>query len=140
MINLIYYNETGEIVQTFGVPEFAIDAYEPPEGLTKLIIDIPIGENTHYIVDGVLTELPIRPDVNYKFNYTDKVWEVDIALTEGIVRDRRNELLQAADILIFKAEDLGQDVTALRGYRQALRDITLQEGFPLAVNWPQAPV
>jgi hypothetical protein len=139
MINLLYYNESGEIVQTFGVPEFAIPEYIPPEGLYKLEVNIPIGENTHYVVDGELVELPPRPDITYIFDYSSKTWIESPEIAGNIVRDTRNSLLADADILIFKAEDLGQDTVALRQYRQALRDITKQVGFPLEVIYPQIP-
>jgi hypothetical protein len=54
-------------------------------------------------------------------------------------RDKRSTLLAEADILINKALDNGQDATALRAYRQALRDITTQTGFPQDVQWPELP-
>lgn len=139
MINLLYYNKKGEIVQTFGVPEFAIPAYIPPEGLYKLEVTVPIGENTHYVVNGELVELPTKPDVSYIFDYDLETWVVSPEIAGNIVRDIRNTLLTEADILIFKAEDLGQDTTLLRAYRQALRDITLQQGFPLDVIFPTPP-
>ena len=58
---------------------------------------------------------------------------------EAAVRAQRAPLLTGADIAILKAEDAGQDTAALRQYRQALRDITAQPGFPTAVTWPQEP-
>jgi|LakMenEpi03Aug12_release.lakeMendotaPanAssembly.Ray.scaffolds.fasta_scaffold61123_4 hypothetical protein len=139
MINLLYYAENGEIVQTFGVPEFAIPAYIPPEGLFKLEVNMTIGENTHYVVGGELVELPPKPDITYIFDYSSKTWIESPEIAGSIVRDTRNSLLADADILIFKAEDLGQDTTALRQYRQALRDITKQQGFPLNVTFPTIP-
>ena len=42
------------------------------------------------------------------------------------VREARSTLLAQADILINKAEDKGQDSSALRQYRQDLRDVTKQ--------------
>ena len=139
MINLLYYDKKGEIIQTFGVPEFAIPVYTPPEGLFKLEVDMPIGENTHYVVNGKLVELPPKPDITYIFDYSSKIWIESPEIAGNIVRDIRNTLLTEADILIFKAEDLGQDTTLLRVYRQALRDITIQQGFPLDVIFPTPP-
>lgn len=48
---------------------------------------------------------------------------------EDTCRAQRDQLLAEADILIFKAEDAGEDVTALRAYRQALRDVRSRMGF-----------
>ncbi|ATC93514.1 phage tail assembly chaperone [Pseudoalteromonas tunicata] len=42
------------------------------------------------------------------------------------VREVRSTLLTQADILINKADDQAQDSSALRQYRQALRDVTKQ--------------
>lgn len=55
------------------------------------------------------------------------------------VRAHRDLLLRQADIEIFKAEDLGTDTLSLRQYRNALRDIPQQSGFPESVEWPAMP-
>jgi hypothetical protein len=61
------------------------------------------------------------------------------AQIKGIhLRWTRNELLLEADARVYKAEDSG-DQEALgkaRRYRQALRDVPQQPGFPDKVNWP----
>ena len=52
------------------------------------------------------------------------------------VRSERNQLLSETDWMA------GSDVTMSdewRTYRQALRDIPSQEGFPNSVTWPTAP-
>ena len=56
----------------------------------------------------------------------------------NLVRDQRVAMLLEADIEIFKAEDNAGNLTPLRVYRQALRDIT--KG-PDANNpaWPTKP-
>ena len=52
------------------------------------------------------------------------------------VRAQRNKLLQEADVLIYKLEDSGNDTIEARAYRQALRDVPNQSGFPENVEWP----
>ena len=54
------------------------------------------------------------------------------------VRRLRAPLLIEADWRIQRAEDAGEDATALRAYRQALRDVTTQpdEDTP---TWPTRP-
>lgn len=56
-----------------------------------------------------------------------------------VIRVQRVPLLALADIAILKAEDNNQDTSAWRQYRQALRDITGQAGFPDKVKWPKVP-
>ena len=58
----------------------------------------------------------------------------------GIACAQRVPLLDDADRAINKAEDNGLDSKVLRQYRQALRDITGQSGFPEKVKWPKVPM
>lgn len=55
------------------------------------------------------------------------------------VRAERNARLVLAGYEIEKAEDAGQDTSAWRRYRQALRDLPAQPGFPTSVTWPTKP-
>jgi len=52
-------------------------------------------------------------------------------------RDKRNALLTASDWT--QVADAPVDQTAWANYRQALRDITDQVGFPEAIDWPVEP-
>jgi hypothetical protein len=56
---------------------------------------------------------------------------------ENNVRNERNRLLVESDWT--QILDAPVDRTAWAAYRQALRDITGQEGFPWAVQWPTKP-
>jgi hypothetical protein len=53
------------------------------------------------------------------------------------IRSQRNQLLTASDWT--QVLDAPIDRTAWAAYRQALRDITSQEGFPDSVQWPNDP-
>ena len=53
------------------------------------------------------------------------------------VRQQRNDKLKDCDWT--QIADSTADKTAWATYRQALRDITAQEGFPWTINWPDAP-
>lgn len=52
-------------------------------------------------------------------------------------RDTRNVLLAATDWT--QVADAPVDQPAWATYRQALRDVTGQAGFPDAIQWPTAP-
>ncbi|HNB43310.1 MAG TPA: tail fiber assembly protein [Burkholderiaceae bacterium] len=53
---------------------------------------------------------------------------------------RRDLLLSECDWVVTRAmEQSGQVPADWRAYRQALRDLTLQPGFPTTIAWPQAP-
>lgn len=56
------------------------------------------------------------------------------------VRARRDRLLAETDCTqVLDAPVSDESRAALRVYRQALRDVTAQEGFPMAVVWPELP-
>ena len=52
-------------------------------------------------------------------------------------RDKRNNLLAATDWTAMA--DAPTQATAMTTYRQALRDITSQSGWPTTIIWPTAP-
>jgi hypothetical protein len=55
---------------------------------------------------------------------------------EDAVRNQRNRLLSDTDWRALSDNTLSP---AWASYRQALRDITAQEGFPYSVTWPTKP-
>jgi hypothetical protein len=52
------------------------------------------------------------------------------------IRTKRNMLLQETDWMALSDNTLTQEWV---DYRQALRDVTDQEGFPFEVEWPAKP-
>ena len=59
---------------------------------------------------------------------------------ERNIRSRRDGLLQETDWIVIKSYERGQHIPAeWELYRQALRDITEQAGFPYEVTWPTKP-
>jgi hypothetical protein len=76
----------------------------------------------------------------------DAIWPTlehafNISAQDFLARYKRKDLLEQADHLINRAIDQGSaDLEArARTYRQALRDITRQAGYPLDINWPEPP-
>ena len=61
-----------------------------------------------------------------------------IDVTAENIRKKRNELLINTDWT--QLADTPVDKTAWATYRQALRDITAQTGFPQEIAWPTQPV
>lgn len=59
---------------------------------------------------------------------------------ERNIRSRRDGLLQETDWIVAKSYERGEPVPSdWASYRQALRDITAQAGFPHSVVWPTKP-
>jgi len=79
--------------------------------------------------------------VEFKGGAWTQVWsttELPQDRAEQNVRDERNRLLTKSDWT--QGKDIADNVsTAWATYRQALRDIPAQEGFPYSITWPQAP-
>ena len=53
------------------------------------------------------------------------------------IRATRNDKLKESDWT--QIADSTADKTAWATYRQALRDITAQSGFPWTITWPESP-
>ncbi len=82
---------------------------------------------------------------------TDEGWTLGLLLVDmtadeiaqtnedkaGAVRARRNGLLSASDWT--QLADAGVDTAGWSAYRQGLRDLPLQAGFPWDVQWPAKP-
>jgi len=68
------------------------------------------------------------------------VTERPLVEAESNIRYKRDLLLQETDWIVVKAYDQNQNIPAeWNVYRQALRDVTAQEGFPYSVTWPTKP-
>ena len=63
--------------------------------------------------------------------------ELESIVQSANARKRRNKLLAASDWT--QVIDAPVDQAAWATYRQALRDISAQAGFPATVVWPTQP-
>ena len=69
-------------------------------------------------------------------------WKLDIEQDTlcSDIRSQRNELLSETDCFMHSDYPITDESrSAIKEYRQALRDITDQEGFPNNIVWPQKP-
>ena len=75
--------------------------------------------------------------INAKTKEIREVENVVCPLTKEEVRQARDKLLAMSDWT--QAPDSPVDQAAWAAYRQALRDIPQQAGFPRDVAWPEKP-
>lgn len=55
-------------------------------------------------------------------------------------REKRDELLAETDFLLLPDYPISEEaLEALKAYRQALRDVPEQAGFPKTIEWPEKP-
>lgn len=97
-----------------------------------------IWDNDHTIFGDLTEELKIR------FNITEEEYDpIDEMSDEQIAqmaRNRRNSLIAESDFYVQPDyPSTPEGLEAVKAYRQALRDITEQKGFPRNVQWPEAP-
>lgn len=92
--------------------------------------DITIGM---YYIDGAFYEAP--PNEYYLFDESSFSWSLDTIKASRAIRERRDTLLARTDWKVLP--DSPYNTEALRTYRQALRDLSLQPGFPW--NGPDDP-
>ena len=72
--------------------------------------------------------------------YNGEVTVEDIPMTDEEARAQRDKLLAETDwTQVLDAPIDAETREAYRAYRQALRDIPEQEGFPAAITWPELP-
>jgi len=137
---LLKYDQKGEIKELYiSTSKEFIPYLREGESLLE-VSDGYFQMDDYYIAESTLQYKGIAPKIYSVWDWDFKTWVDSLDKAAEYQRTVRNSLLADADILIFKAEDLGQDTTALRQYRQELRDITNQVGFPLEVIYPQIPV
>lgn len=87
------------------------------------------------IVDARTGEETIRP---YTPEEVAAVEAAAIAAATGDARKRRNALLAASDWAMLPDTQTDRDAWAV--YRQSLRDVPQQVGFPMDILWPTPPV
>ena len=88
---------------------------------------------TKYILGPVFTDTEESPAAEQEAAYK----AIKDAEQAASVRNQRGEKLKDSDWT--QVADAPVDQAAWAAYRQALRDITGQEGFPWTITWPEQP-
>ena len=114
-------------INSEGYIDYTVESTYPQEGLIE--VDYVIGQS---------------PGDAYSFNVNTRVWE-DTKSEQQKYTDatqtsiqKRNQLLAASDWTQLPDVPLTTK-ESWAAYRQALRDITVQAGYPLNVVWPTPP-
>ena len=86
-------------------------------------------------VNGVLTELT-EAEITAR-NARESIWAVEESNSVALdIRNQRDRLLAETDWMALSDVTMSSEMTT---YRQALRDIPAQAGFPASVTWPTKP-
>lgn len=135
---------------------YSIDDLKNDNPNTSFPVDVPIATLADWDVYPV--EVSPKPDVapdqdaiaNSMPDYVNGVWvlgwtvqqktEQEIAQLADEVRAERNAKLTACDWTQLEDAPLTEAAKIVwQKYRQELRDVTSQAGFPTNVTWPEAP-
>lgn len=140
----LFYKTSGEIAQSFTERpanfEELLESYE----LLEVTEGEPFDVFDVYVKDGVLVRKPPTKGENYFFDYTSATWEIPFELQPTSeqkaleIRLERDHKLASSDWT--QMPDTPTDKAAWAVYRQQLRDVTAQPGFPLSVEWPKPPI
>lgn len=134
MKNYIVYELNGQITKTGQCVDFDFNL----QG--QNVIEGFANDATQYIVNKQIVNMPPKPDGAAYFDYDKKQWVLDYPTQEAIVKKQRDELLYKSDWTQISNNPLTpakQEEWAI--YRQQLRDITQQPGYPFNVVWPTKP-
>lgn len=137
MIYSIYDTNTGQIISILNV--------EPEELELNISSDSSYIEGEYhpklyYMKNGQPVLKPANPYEYGIFNYITEIWEFDNSAASESIRARRNQLLAESDWTdTYSASTRLSNYSEWQTYRQALRDITQQSGYPTNINWPQQP-
>lgn len=137
----VLYDFVGKITVSSYQPN-GVDIVIPPD-LSLLYTNTYIEYvNDYYVQNGVLHKKPTKVNEFDEWNYEQQAWQSSYETASKQVLDERLRLLEESDwTALFGAEErLGTEVfNQWQTYRQALRDITDQSGYPFNVNFPVAP-
>jgi hypothetical protein len=133
----IYNQTTGEIVNSGYVPtQDMYDLQLVEDGFVK--VPIQSDWQSQYFENGLPVNIPNKPDYECHFDFITKQWVLDYDNQAAVITRRRNSFLfasdwtQLPDVPIKNKDEWAQ-------YRQALRDVTAQTGYPTNVIWPTPP-
>jgi hypothetical protein len=134
MKNFIVFDLNGQILRTGLCLD--VDFHLQGENVIEGIAD----DATQYIENDQIVDMPPKPDGAAYFDYTTKQWVLDYPTQETIVKQKRDALLYESDWTQIPNNPLTleqQEAWAI--YRQELRDVTSQSGYPFNVIWPTPP-
>jgi hypothetical protein len=138
MIYTIYKKSNGEIVSQFGGSLEQLELNLNSE--TQNYIQGNYLRETYYIENSEPIKISNRPESWYDFDYDNKQWVENEEVAKERCLEKRKQLLLDSDwTQLPNGPFTSEQQTAWATYRQALRDITEQAGYPLNVTWPQKP-
>jgi Phage tail assembly chaperone protein len=136
------YDSSGKYI-VVGICATDLTTYDIPDGCSVFYGDVSIVSQYHNTETNIPANKGSPPETDgYKFNYASKSWGPDVEYLRYKNKFIRDQLLLDSDwtdTLSAKTR-LGQELyDKWQTYRQALRDVPEQTGYPLNAVFPISP-
>jgi hypothetical protein len=132
-MNYIIYNQDGKINRLVSCSNI-----EQQLQSGEFYIEGFANDATQYIDNKQIVNMPSKPNEFSEFDYQTKNWVSNYALADSIAKQKRSGLLIESDWTQLPDVSISTKQT-WAVYRQTLRDITSQSGYPYSVIWPTKP-
>lgn len=136
MKTISIYTQNGHIRQVVSCPESMVQLQIKPG---DSFIEGNYPDDMYYVRDGVAVPKGQPPHQYCVFDYDTYTWAQSADLATTDVRGKRELLLAQSDWTQMPDVSI-ETKAAWAEYRQALRDITAQSGYPFDVIWPNPPI
>jgi hypothetical protein len=132
------YKQDGQIINAGYCIASDFEIQQVPKGCQ--ILPIQSNPSTQYIENNIAVDMPEKPNQWSVFNYSTKTWDSNFEAADTIQKGKRQSLLTNSDWTQIPNNPLTeQKQQEWAVYRQQLRDITSQSGYPFNVVWPTEP-
>jgi hypothetical protein len=136
MIYTIYFTQTGQILRTVQT-----DNIQSQLQVGENYLESSIDSLNYYIENNLPVEIPPKPSKYSVFDFATKQWVESENLAIADVLPKRQKLLYQSDWTQIPNNPLtAEQQAAWATYRQELRDIPQQSGYPFNVVFPVAPI
>jgi hypothetical protein len=130
----IYDSTTGQISSVRDCPDITQQVLNPLHSY----IEGDYSGVDYYIDNGAPVPFPPHDYIYANFDYATKTWVEDTRRLTHDVLTKRKKLLASSDWTQLPDVPLATKA-AWATYRQELRDITAQSGYPTEIIWPTPP-
>ena len=136
MIYTIYLSQNGQILRTVQT-----DNIQSQLQVGESYLEGSIDSSNYYIENNLPVEIPPKPSQYSVFDFDTKQWVQSTNLAIADVLPKRQRLLYQSDWTQIPNNPLtAEQQAAWATYRQELRDIPEQSGYPFNVVFPVAPI
>jgi hypothetical protein len=132
----IYNLESGQIISIRDCPDITQQILDP----SYSYIEGEYSGTEYYIDNGTPIVFPTHTYTYPLFDYETKTWSEDIRrITNDVLTKRKNFLINTDWTQLPNNPLTTEKQIAWANYRQELRDITIQSGYPSNITWPTKP-